>query len=78
MISIRVFKAENNKANKSYYAVTGAKTEAEAINEVIKYKKASKIPSSILIAEKAISHPTRTDSMAYGSDYLSAGHRAAT
>ena len=42
MISIRVFKAENNKANKSYYAVIGAKTEAEAIYEVIKYKKASK------------------------------------
>lgn len=30
------------------------------------------------VAEKAISHPTRTDSMAYGSDSLSAGHRAAT
>ena len=42
MLEVRVFKAENNKANRSYYAVTGAKTEAEAINEVIKYKKASK------------------------------------
>lgn len=41
-MEIRVFKAENNKHNKTYYAVTGAETEAEAIYEVIKYKKASK------------------------------------
>ena len=77
MISIRVFKAENNKANKSYYAVTGAKTEAEAINEVIKYKKASKNTFLDFDCRKAISHPTRTNSMAYGSGSLSAGHRAA-
>ena len=42
MVEIRVFKAEKNETNRSYYAVTGAKTEAEAIYRVIKMKKAKK------------------------------------
>ena len=42
MIEVRIFKAENNMSNRSYYAVTGAKFEAEAIYEVIKMKKAKK------------------------------------
>ena len=42
MIEVRIFKAENNMSNRSYYAVTGATFEAEAIYEVIKIKKAKK------------------------------------
>lgn len=40
-MEIRIFKAENNKFNKTFYAVFGAKTEADAINAVIRKKKAS-------------------------------------
>ena len=40
-MEIRVFKAENNKHNKTYYAVTGAKSEDEAVRAVIKHKKAN-------------------------------------
>lgn len=42
MIEVRIFKAENNLSNRSYYAVTGAKFEAEAIYAVIKQKKAKR------------------------------------
>ena len=41
MIKIRVFKAENNKRNKAYYAVTGAKSWDEAVKAVIRKKKES-------------------------------------
>ena len=41
VIEIRVFKAENNSHNKSYYAVIGAKCWDEAIKAVIKKKKES-------------------------------------
>lgn len=39
MIEIRVFKAENNKRNKSYYAVIGARYHDEAVKAVIRRKK---------------------------------------
>ena len=40
-MEIRVFKAENNKHNKTYYAVTGAENEDKAVRAVIKHKKAN-------------------------------------
>lgn len=41
VIKIRIFKAENNSHNKSYYAVTGAKCWDEAVKAVIKIRKES-------------------------------------
>lgn len=38
-MEIRVFKAEKNTNNKSYFAVIGAKTEMAAIEAVIRKKK---------------------------------------
>lgn len=57
VIKIRVFKAENNKRNKAYYAVTGAKSWDEAVKAVIRKKKESNDTYYQYLASDAVIAP---------------------
>ena len=71
VMEIRVFKAENNKFNKTYYAVIGAKTEADAIYAVIKKKKAKKDTFLEYSVRKGVIAPytDKLDGLWYAKDH---------
>lgn len=69
MVKVRIFHKENNISNKSIYAVTGTDSISEAINAVIKFKKAShKSFPDYLCVEGVIKHTKDRDELYYAGD----------